>query len=226
MKEYLPLVGAYLTGLFSFLVAVWNGARTAMTNTELEKLKSQLAAESAMRVDAQKHAHAHRSAVDLANRRSKLERINLQLKNLYGPLYALSHASHQAWLMFRKVHRPGEVPYWPLNTDIDEGDKRAWRLWMSTVFMPLNVDMERLVLANLDLVVGDRMEDCLVDLCAHVEAYKTVVERWKNNDFSVHFTPLNFPGEALRHYVAATYRDLKIEQEVLLADAYEPQPIG
>jgi hypothetical protein len=88
---------------------------------------------------------------------------------------------------------------------------------MTTVFMPLNLEMERLVLQNVDLLFGEEMDESLLDLCAHVEAYKAVIERWKQRDYSVHTTRLNFPGEALRKYVKQRFVELKREQERLLS---------
>ena len=45
-----------------------------------------------------------------ARRKDRFERINLQLRNLYGPLYAIDHATNIAWNAFRSRCRPN-VPY-------------------------------------------------------------------------------------------------------------------
>jgi len=215
-NEYIPIAVACISGLLSLLGTFLMALRQARTNREVETLKSKLAVD----VEERKALLAHRTAVDLANRKSKLERINHQLKQLYGPLYALSNASHRAWVTFRTAHRPGG-PFFDDDDKPTETDIKAWRLWMATVFMPLNIEMERLVLSNMDLLYGETMDECLVDLCAHVEAYKTVIERWKADDFSVHYTPIDFPGDALRQYVGERFTELKREQQRLLSDVYD-----
>ena len=42
----------------------------------------------------------------LAQRKDRLERINQQLSEFYGPLLALTQSSGQSWQAFRKRYRP------------------------------------------------------------------------------------------------------------------------
>lgn len=42
----------------------------------------------------------------LARRKDRLKRINRQLSDLYGPLYALSRTGAYVWTSFRSQHRP------------------------------------------------------------------------------------------------------------------------
>jgi len=211
----IAIVGAYVTGLFSFLGVVWTSARAARTAKDIEVLKQSLGEQATLRVEEQKARNAHFAAIDLSNRKSRLDRINAQLKLLYGPLHALASASGRSWKIFRSMHGPkgsffssGETP--------TESDLHAWRLWMQTVFMPLNLEMEHLILSNMDLLVGIEMDECLIDLCAHVQSYKTILARWAERDFSVLHAPTNFPGEAIEQYAAQRFAELKKEQEELL----------
>jgi len=45
----------------------------------------------------------------ISQHKDKLDRVNRQLKELYGPLYALGHASQIAWESFRSTYRPGRA---------------------------------------------------------------------------------------------------------------------
>jgi hypothetical protein len=108
-------------------------------------------------------------------------------------------------------------------------DLQAWRLWMRTVFMPLNIEMERLILSNMDLLVGDTVEPSLIELCAHVEAYKTVLARWDAHDLTVHAAPMNFPGAEVDAYARRCIieRDQKALLElVFTSDAAEEHEVG
>jgi hypothetical protein len=214
-----PLAVAGVAGLFSIFSVVWTSTRGSRTAREVERLKASLSEASAARLEERKAQSAHRAALDLANRKSKLERINAQLKLLYGPLYALTNASNRSWEAFRSTCRPGGA-FFSRSPPPTELELKEWRLWMTTVFMPLNLEMERLILSNMDLLVGNEIDGSLVEVCAHVQAYKTVMSRWEANDFSVHHAPMDFPGEEIRSYVSTNFATLKQEQQSLIALAF------
>lgn len=149
-------------------------------------------------------------------RKDKLERINTQLRQLYGPLYASDRAHAIAWSVFRQRYRPGGVAYFPAQTVVSEEDKQAWRLWISEVFLPIRERMETAVMDNGDLLLEDTMPDCLLQLCAHVEAFRPIAKRWEDKDYAEHIPPVEFPREDLRVYLEESYRLLKTEQQRLL----------
>ena len=88
----------------------------------------------------------------IAQRKDRLDRISRQLKEFYGPLFALAHASEIAWYGFRSKYRPDAQSYWRSEPPPNEEEAAAWRLWMSEVFMPLNIQMERRIVENADLL--------------------------------------------------------------------------
>jgi hypothetical protein len=62
---------------------------------------------------------------------------------------------------------------------------------------------------------------CLLDLCAHVAGYETVLERWRKGDFDPldfrdNTSVINYPAAELARYVEAAYVELKREQAELL----------
>ena len=81
----------------------------------------------------------------LARRKDRLDRVNRQLSDLYGPLYALTHSGETCWKVFRSRYRPGDGPFWDPNSPPTEEAAAAWRPWMAEVFMPLNVAMADVV---------------------------------------------------------------------------------
>jgi hypothetical protein len=48
----------------------------------------------------------YRIDLKLEHRRDRLERINRQLSEFYGPLLALTRSSDESWQAFRKRYRP------------------------------------------------------------------------------------------------------------------------
>jgi hypothetical protein len=53
---------------------------------------------------------------------------------------------------------------------------------MKTVFMPLNLKMEAAVVENAQLLDGNQIYPCFVDLVSHVESYKATLASWKDTD--------------------------------------------
>ena len=144
----------------------------------------------------------------VARRKDRLDRINLQLRHLYGPLYSIHQASEMAWVAFRSKYRPRK-PFFGSTPGPTEEDLEAWRMWMSEVFMPLNLQMEKTIVDNGDLIIEDRMPQCLLELCAHVDAYKVVLKKWSMSDFSEHIALSTFPREYLTMYIEQSYTNLK-----------------
>jgi hypothetical protein len=154
----------------------------------------------------------------IAQRKDQLERVNAQLRELYGPLYALARASGNTWLNFRKLNRPDVVSYWESSPQPSEKEAAAWRRWMAEVFAPLNAEMARLVVSHADLLDDRQMPQCLLDLCAHVHAYKVVLEGWKVGDFSRNTSVIDFPADELLSYTGTVYSNLKQYQLNLLGN--------
>jgi hypothetical protein len=152
--------------------------------------------------------------IAVARRKDRLERINLQLRNLYGPLYATDQASMIAWDAFRSRYRPGGSFFSSTSPPTKE-ELEAWRLWMSEVFMPLNLRMEKIIVENADLILGDQIPDSFLQFIAHVVAYKPVIKKWQTGDYSEHTSFSNYPTEIHQHIVSS-YIHLKEEQEIIL----------
>src|SRR5918998_2274106 len=157
----------------------------------------------------------------LAQRNDRLERINRQLSEFYGPLLALTRSSGQSWRAFRKRYRPpGSESFWKDDPPPTKEDTIAWRLWMTTVFMPVHQRMMELVLNRADLIEEPEMPPSLLDLCAHVNGYQAILKEWETGEISTaredNISVVNFPGQELADYAATAFGRLKAEQAELL----------
>src|SRR5262245_46626628 len=95
---------------------------------------------------------------------------------------------------------------------------------MTTVFQPLNVDMEKTIVNNSQLILGRRMPRAFRELIAQTEAYKAVIAAWKEadrNDPRAYTSRanntvigLNYPTN-IRECVQRVYDGLKERQEHL-----------
>src|SRR3954465_6167670 len=102
---------------------------------------------------------AYVNAVRLALQKERIERVNRQLANLYGPLLALLSAGNRSWDEFRRQYRPGGG-YWDQASPPSDAEAEAWRLWIATVFMPLNRQMRDLVVGHADLLRETEIDSC------------------------------------------------------------------
>lgn len=155
--------------------------------------------------------------IRLSQRSEQLERINKQLAEFYGPLYSLVSTGTQTWAAFRTKYRPGK-PFFESNPPPTEEELEAWRLWMTTVFMPQNIQMQELIVSKTDLLIETDMPECLADLCAHVAAYQVVLKQWENNNFSEHMSIIDFPGRKLLDYSHMSFKSLKEKQAKLIGE--------
>jgi len=153
----------------------------------------------------------------MARRKDKLERINQQLRLLYGPLFSLVNVSTITWKAFvdHYCQNPAfrtEGGYRPQTPEAEA----VWRHWMQNVFMPLNLDMARLITENADLLEGEQMPNCLLRLSAHVHGYKGIIAAWQRSDYSRHMSLTSFPLDELDPYADKIYRKLKARQAKLI----------
>ncbi len=159
-------------------------------------------------------------ALYLARRKDRLKRINRQLSDLYGPLFALSITGAHVWSKFRKQHRPEKGSFWKSGSPIDDKDADAFRLWIRSVFMPLNRQMMTLVVNRADLLEGTEIPDCLLELCAHISSYEALLVQWEQGDHSVNEPIVNFPRHGLQTFAQNEFERLKQEQDVLLSSGW------
>ena len=168
--------------------------------------------------------------IRFAQRDDRLERINRQLSEFYGPLLALTRASDESWRAFRKRYRTDGGSFWKSDPPPTTDDAIVWRLWMTTVFVPLHQQMMELVLDHADLIEEPEMPPCLLALCAHVAGYQAVLKEWERGEISLkredNISVVNFPGRELADYAAAAFTRLKAQQADLLGPNAMPRRSG
>jgi hypothetical protein len=122
-------------------------------------------------------------------RKTRLVFVDAQIERLYGPLYAGTQAADAVWDLFYKQHWRGRRNARDDIAFFDDGQPptveqaRRWRVWMRTVFQPINKAMVDTVTANTQFVVGDTIPKPVRDLIAHTRSYDAVMAMWKDDDF-------------------------------------------
>jgi hypothetical protein len=156
-------------------------------------------------------------------RKARLLRVDSQLKELYGPLYAISNSNSRIWIEFRNKYRPTHRDYFEPSAPPTPADADAWRLWIKEVFVPMNQQMELLITQHTDLMEELEMPAVLLEFMAHSVSYKPVLKAWEQGDFSANTSLINFPEQdSLLQYAKSDYQKLKARQAKLLGQLRGP----
>ncbi|MFZ3492613.1 hypothetical protein ACODT5_05125 [Streptomyces sp. 5.8] len=153
----------------------------------------------------------------LAQRQERLARLNRQLSDFYGPLFALTEANSRVFgaFMERNARPDGRSPFAHEIPPSDE-ELAEWRLWIRTVFLPNIQAMRDLVIKHADLLSEPEMPPILLQLCAHVSGYEITAARWEQGSYDQHLSVVPFPSEELAAYARRRFAGLKQEQGRLL----------
>ena len=142
--------------------------------------------------------------------KARLDRLNAQLQEFYGPLYAIFQAEHIAHLKFVDTLRPGsstlfapDVP--PLNDD----ELALWRLWAQSTHQHRSSRAYEVIIGKAHLLIEDEMPPSLLTFCAHKAGYDVLIKRWKQQDYSEHLSVVRHPGDELRDYLRESFTRLK-----------------
>lgn len=159
---------------------------------------------------------AYRNSRRLSERNDRLQRINKQLADLYGPMLTLTGTADIAWRTFMAEHGGDGLAI------VDEQgrirvDKMEWMIWVQEVLMPLNRRLFEKVLQGGDLLIEEQMPDVVLKFMAHTSAWEATLARWKSGNEDVLTAVVNHPGRGLYRYAEAGYQSLKAEQQRLLA---------
>lgn len=154
----------------------------------------------------------------ISERKDRLDRLNRQLSEFYGPLYALTLAGAAAWDALLQSWGRRDPEGRPLPIGESEAERRAWEMWMRDIFMPINRRMVSIVTEKADLLDEDEMPHVLLDLCTHVYGYEAVLKQWEQGDFSEQTSGIGFPRIGLEAFVKAEFPRLKAEQIKLIGE--------
>jgi hypothetical protein len=167
----------------------------------------------------------------------RIARIDRQLSDLYGPLYTLYETGEVYWFTFVDEHsndrsvprefraffpEPGRPFPVPSKSQLEE-----YRLWMSSVFSPINERMEQIMVNQGELIAGRKIPECFQEFCVHVAGNRLAAARWTKavepNDLSVedHKAGFSHPGPRLSEYLRAAYTVLKDTRKKILAEKGE-----
>lgn len=155
------------------------------------------------------YAAAYLNNLALARRKERLELVTKQINEFYGPLYLSSKASAIAYQAFKLTL--GITPTEGFSANGDTPTMREWRLWVTEVLMPMNLQQEQIIIGNAHLIREQEVPECLLRFVAHIATWKAVLKKWERGDHSQQFAAVPYPAD-VADYAAAAYAALKAEQ--------------
>ena len=156
--------------------------------------------------------------IRIAKRNERLELINKQINNFYGPLFVSVNTSDIAYKAYlQKIETRKTIDTGMSFTDYEN---KEWEIWLESVFMPLNLFGEKVVLENAYLIREAEMPTCLIDFLTHVSAYKALLKKWETGDKNEVMPLIDFPKE-LSVYIRESYLELKKEQLKLIGQTHK-----
>jgi hypothetical protein len=149
----------------------------------------------------------------LGRRQARLARLNAQLQEFYGPLYAIFQANRIAHRRFVNTLRPGSTTLFaPDVRPLDEGELRLWRLWAESAHRNRSIPAYKIIINKAHLLIEDEIPQCLLDFCAHKAGYDVLIKRWKHHDYTEHLSVVRHPGDIINDYLQRSFTILKSEQ--------------
>lgn len=152
----------------------------------------------------------------LARRKDRLDLVTRQINEFYGPFYISTQAGKLGVAAFRK--KLGQKAVFADRTKPTPMELEEWKIWLPTVLMPINEHREKLILSSAHLIRESEMPSCLLLFVAHVAAYRSVLRKWEQGDYSEFLSVIDFPAE-IEAYASTSFIELKHEQARLLGNA-------
>lgn len=134
---------------------------------------------------------------------AELTFVESQIRDLYGPLYALSHANQHTYNKFKTANE--EVIHALASGVTLSGEAaKTWKLWTDNVFQPGNRKMMDVILRGAHLFRTAEMPEIVLQFVAHVESYEALISTFEETGLSISNQIIPFP-EGFAEYVAGEY---------------------
>ena len=168
--------------------------------------------------------------------RARVDRVNEQLKSLYGPLLACVTASKSSYnAMLRQAGvESAEQMRDAVRMDPLGPAAHSYRRWVRTVLLPLSEQASQTFIRHADLLEGSQISPLLLQLVAHVSAYRVIERNWDEREakgaehaIGSHFSAIPYPDD-LERWVSEGFDKLKRRQASLLgiaADGTQGSPL-
>lgn len=146
---------------------------------------------------------------------TELSFVESQLRDLYAPLRAISHANENTYSKYASVYSE-VIKKLNAGETLSSGEARNWLLWNTNVFQPANRRMRDIMLSNAHLFRTGELPPTVLDFISHVESYEALIstlnpDELKLSNEIVHY-PVGFVDVIADDYAAVVKRYQKLSQ--------------
>lgn len=152
----------------------------------------------------------------ISRRSERLQLITSQINELYGPMYIITQTGTVLFEALREKAQLAGREY--INDDYPQNgdDISKWRIWVEEVFIPLNEQLQQIIIQKAHLIREEEIPVCLKTFSAHNAGYRALVRKWHDGNFSESTSLLPYPKDIIS-YAEQSYRELKKEQMRIIA---------
>jgi hypothetical protein len=146
----------------------------------------------------------------ISRRQARLDLVTERLGKFYGPLYIITATMTTAYQT--QLSKTGRKQIFEEGRKLTPEEWKENYAWVMGVYVPLEDELNDLVIHNAHLIREQKIPDSLLTLVAHVSVTKALIHKWKNDDFSELYPAIAFPYEEIAEYAEKSYAELKAEQ--------------
>jgi hypothetical protein len=152
----------------------------------------------------------------LLRRSERLRLITSQLNELYGPMYVITQTGQVLFKALRLKSQTQGRKFIDSDAPKSADDISEWRIWVEEVFMPLNEQLQQILIQKAHLIIEEEMPTCFKMFSAHHAGYKALVRKWHEGDFSEATSLIPYPEDIIS-YAEQSYQVLKAKQMRMIA---------
>ena len=151
----------------------------------------------------------------IAKRKDKLDYINRQLNEFYGPLYVLIESGEIAFKALQKLTVDMGGNRLSFDAPKHKNCISQWEIWLKNVFVPNNILLEKIIVEKSYLIIEKEMPECLKIFIVHNAGYKVLLKNWELENYGNSTSIIDFPRE-IKDYAISSYKILKEKQAKLI----------
>ncbi len=156
------------------------------------------------------------NSLAISRRSERLQLVTAQLNELYGPLFVITQTGNALFQALQA--RAANLGWQFINEDAPLSVEAVseWQIWVEEVFMPLNEELQQILIHKAHLIREEAMPACLKAFSAHHAGYRALVRKWHDGNFSETTSLVPYPAEVIA-YAEQSYGELKREQLRMMA---------
>ena len=113
----------------------------------------------------------------LSRRAERLELLNSQINELYGPMFVITQTGTALFNALRKKALISGRLFIDEDAPKNKEDVSEWQIWVENVFVPRNEELAKIIIGKAHLIREKEMPECLKMFIVHQAGYKSLIKK-------------------------------------------------